>query len=820
MSTEGDDPSRMADRAKKIKALADDEKAVEAIRKESKALEELQASLDRRLESYQKSYDALTKLDDLHEEFRQANALGGYQQQEAAQQLLDAQQKLDASLAKLTKSMKKVGLEGEEVKRVLEDVGNAGFSVGAILEKTFEGSRGVIGGLINDAIRLKKGFGNLADALSKFAAMDKEFVQGGFMKSMHSFLQETGGGGKLERLGNMIEGMGSATKNGISAIGESLKKYASTGDWKGLGPWMASTAQGISKLGAASLAAAGGVLLFIGYIAKLAIGLDTASRNLAKGSGDSQIFAKNLMTIHKNNLMAGVSIEDVGNGINALRDNFSGFDSSAVGINNSMGETVSLLDKLGVGMATSSKTMDYFNRVTGKGKIESANMTRELVMMGRAMDKTGEQFLSDFASVSGSLAVFGDRSTKVFGDLAAQAKASGMAVGQLVKIAEGFNTFDKAADNVAKMNAVLGTQLSTIDIMNMSYEDRIKYIREEVSATVGNLEDMDMYTQQMIAQAMGASDVAEAQRMLNMSQDEYLENLEKQKSAAKDQEALKKVAEDLVPVTTRLALVFKKFILTAEPAIMGFMKLFQMMAYFASAVLNFFDMVADGLGIVYEIFKFIFWVIGGIAAILAVFEPVSKMIGVIVAVVWGLAWALGYLYDVLHLSGSPMLYAMPEFLAKGFKALGDALMFPIRMILKLVNSLGKLYTAYKQGGGLLKSLLGYGGETVEAAGTKSMVDKLNNLNTDKLSSGLTTIKSNLAEISSISGKGGFLTMKADGPKAEVVMASDNVMAQAFGGRLAVDVNIPKQAAPQTTVKVYIDGEAVQNAVARVIEDAG
>ena len=211
--------------------------------------------------------------------------------------------------------------------------------------------------------------------------------------------------------------------------------------------------------------------------------------------------------------------------------------------------------------------------------------------------------------------------------------------------------------------------------------------------------------------------------------------------------------------------------------------------------------------------------IGGVMAILAIFDPISKAVGIFVAVIYGLVYVLGLLYDMFHKTGSPMLYEMPRYFAEGFALLGEALMFPITMILKLISSLGKLYTAYKQGGSILGGLLGLEGDTVEATNS-TMVDKLSKIDTEKLSAGLAKVKTNLSEISNISGRGGFLTMKADGPNTEVMMASDNVMAQAFGGRLAVDVNIPKQAAPQTTVKVYIDGEAVQSAVARVIEEAG
>ena len=72
--------------------------------------------------------------------------------------------------------------------------------------------------------------------------------------------------------------------------------------------------------------------------------------------------------------------------------------------------------------------------------------------------------IQDFTAVADNLAVFGDRSIDVFKGLAAQAKATGMEVSSLVALAESFNQFDKAADSASKLNAVLGTQLSTLQL--------------------------------------------------------------------------------------------------------------------------------------------------------------------------------------------------------------------------------------------------------------------------------------------------------------------------------------------------------------------
>ena len=59
--------------------------------------------------------------------------------------------------------------------------------------------------------------------------------------------------------------------------------------------------------------------------------------------------------------------------------------------------------------------------------------------------------------LTGYLIGFGDRTTEVFLELQAQAKATGVAIGTLVSIAQKFDQFDEAAKTVGSLNAALGT---------------------------------------------------------------------------------------------------------------------------------------------------------------------------------------------------------------------------------------------------------------------------------------------------------------------------------------------------------------------------
>mgnify|MGYP003658688991 CR=1 FL=1 len=141
---------------------------------------------------------------------------------------------------------------------------------------------------------------------------------------------------------------------------------------------------------------------------------------------------------------------------------------------------------------------------------------------------------------------------------------------ELVNIGKQFDTFEGAADVSAKLNAVLGTSISAIDMMNMSYDQRIQYLQQELRSVGANMESMDPYTQMYVQQALGVSSVAEAQKLLNMSQKDMNKNRAAQDAANKRQEALLALTTQLVPITDQLKIAFAQMALALGPVISAF----------------------------------------------------------------------------------------------------------------------------------------------------------------------------------------------------------------------------------------------------------
>tara|TARA_Y100001938_G_scaffold149482_1_gene236458 strand:- start:2754 stop:5339 length:2586 start_codon:yes stop_codon:yes gene_type:complete len=314
----------------------------------------------------------------------------------------------------------------------------------------------------------------------------------------------------------------------------------------------------------------------VGTAAKMALEIDDTAKALGKATGMGNQFQGQILAVHSNTIAMGASIQDASNATKSLIENFSAFNPNADAANEHMATNIVLLEKIGVNGADAAKSMDFFTRSMGMSAKAATDMTRNIAMMGKNMGVTASKMISDFQSVSGDIAMYGARMEGVFQNLAAQAKATGMSMSSLVNLGKQFDTFDKAADTTAKLNAVLGTSLSTIDMMNMSYDERIKYLQQELRSVGANMDSMDPYTKMYIAQSLGVKDVAEAQRLLNMSQKEMDQNRRLQEAANTRQEKLKELTTELVPVMQQMKIAFSQIAVAVSPVVELFIGLLTM----------------------------------------------------------------------------------------------------------------------------------------------------------------------------------------------------------------------------------------------------
>ena len=579
-----------------------------------------------------------------------------------------------------------------------------------------------------------------------------------------------------------------------SKLPDKLRRVAAAGENLGgtLGTKIANGATKlipvIEGLSLGFLAAAAAIVVTLGYAAKLALEIDNLSKSLAAATGFADNFGRSIKNMGMAGMMSGVGFKESAEALKSLTEGLSSFNPNAQATNEYVGLTVARLGKLGVSSASAVKSIDHMQRAMGMTAKEAADMTAQVARMGKEIGISGTKMIEQFNAASGRLAIYGKNNVKVFKELAAQAKATGIEINALLNVSKQFDQFDTAAESAAKLNAALGTQLGTIEMMNATDSERVMMIKQQVQMSVGNFDSLDKFTKQYIAQAMGLNDVAEAQRLLNMSTAEYQASMSKQKEQADIQAELAEATAAIVPMMDKLKIAGLKLFMVFSPFIDFFSGLINVIDWAYTGISKFTGALDSA-----STFGNILW-------------NVLKVIGIVLlALTAGLSWpvtgvlalvaAFGSLFDVLHWTGSPMLYEMPKYLAEAFKSMGQALLSPISLVQGLASSFGGLFSSLHP----------------KETGMSFDVEALAKMDTSKVAAGFKEIKSALMDLSTLKVDG-FLAMKTDGASSSFVMGSEGVIKSISEGKLTVDVKMPDMKMPDVHVKVYIGDKELRDII--------
>lgn len=294
---------------------------------------------------------------------------------------------------------------------------------------------------------------------------------------------------------------------------------------------------------------------------------DSASAALAKSTGQGRKFQETMYDVTREGNQFGISMDNAGQAIGTLVDQTSNFTNLSKSTAQNIALTVAQMEKLGVSTADSAKIFQNFNQGLGIGAEEAARMQVELAMAGTSIGISAAKITKDFNASLSTLMVYGRESVDVFKGIAAAAKAAGVETSTLLGVASKFDTFAGAAEGVGKLNALLGTQLSTTEMLMATEDERIRMLVESVQASGVAFQDMDRFQQKAIANAAGITDMAEANRIFGMSLEAYDENERKLKESADAQKKMEEALAPTVKLMDTMKILGQEMVVALKPVI-------------------------------------------------------------------------------------------------------------------------------------------------------------------------------------------------------------------------------------------------------------
>ena len=597
--------------------------------------------------------------------------------------------------------------------------------------------------------------------------------------------------------------------------------------------------------------------------------LEASSISFSKATGFAREFDGQMLSVANNVAMAGGTIEEASKSLAELAKNMSNFSTLSETAMENLATLDFRLKQIGVGNA--SKMFDIFSRNLGKGADETERLTRDLILSGTAAGITASEMATNFESSFKDLAVNGSRATEVFKDLAAQAKAAGVAISDLTALGKDFDTFDKGAEKAAKLNAILGTQISHMQMLHMSDEQRSMEMIRQVKMAVGNFDALSRSEKLYIAQAIAGGDVAKAQRLINMNTSEYLAKKDQMAASAKTQEELKNMTEKLVPVIEKFKLAFLQAALAFSPFIEGLVFMLNVVGALAPLIkllaqLTVYYLSALGiekLGLfVIDLYK---KATATDAATLAekrasIVTRIKNGLDVIANVLMskrtyillGLAAAVALLHHYMTRPGSPPFYLIFGVAALGvfllgkafdtvspmgtafglvivgialsmsllFYMIGDLVEKMVEFVKVMIQSPTALYTA---SGGITALAAAMGALSLATIGFRFTAFTGFAKSIGNMGAGINTFVSSIRSLKTVAGEiseaMGETTLvgTVDGGKSTVALGKNSAIASIFAGdKLVVDIQMPEITFPTPVVHIYLDGKELADSVRDVI----
>ena len=295
----------------------------------------------------------------------------------------------------------------------------------------------------------------------------------------------------------------------------------------------------------------------------LAFEQDQAVVNFRRATGASGEFDGTIRGLERSLFTAGVSAAEAGQSVQTLFLNVSDFTEMSEAQQTQLAETTAVLNELGVNADNTARNLEFATKALGMTTTEATRLQRELFTFAQDLGVSADKIAQDFQKFGPQIAALGSEGVDAFKQLEMQAKATGLAIDELVNITEQFNKFDTAAQAVGKLNAMLGGPfLNSLEMVNETNPaKRMELLKNAVDRAGLSFDQMDFYQRKAIASSMGLNE----QQLALLMRGEFdvgppPKTAEELADLAEQTAQFNTVMEELAQVAKMLAISFGPFI--------------------------------------------------------------------------------------------------------------------------------------------------------------------------------------------------------------------------------------------------------------------
>ena len=225
----------------------------------------------------------------------------------------------------------------------------------------------------------------------------------------------------------------------------------------------------------------------------------------------------------------GISMKEAGTQVASLHNNYADFSELSADVMKAVTKQAQGFTRLGVSIEDFSKTAENMTKGWGLSVKEMEKTQNKIQKAALSLGIAPAKMAKDLAATIPKLMHWGKASTDVFLRLAAQSKATGVEMGTLLGVAEGFDDFEQAAGKVGQLNTLLGgPYLNTVQMLKADEEERIQILKNGIALTGKSVDQLGRWRVKDISKTMGFSNLADFYKAMGAPQsviDKYKKKL-------------------------------------------------------------------------------------------------------------------------------------------------------------------------------------------------------------------------------------------------------------------------------------------------------
>jgi hypothetical protein len=302
----------------------------------------------------------------------------------------------------------------------------------------------------------------------------------------------------------------------------------------------------------------------------MATTIDKVQSSVMLSTGEFGRYDSMINEVRVSQLHMAATAEQVGEAITGLFHTVRAFSLLSKSAQKDLVSFTTTMELMGVSGEATAGSLQVSMAVLGQTKEQAIVTQKELLGVAKALKEAPETLVKGFADSASALAKHGDKMLGVFSRLSAAAKALQTDVSVLTgAFGTQMDTFEGAAMSAAKINQLLGAQfIDPMKLMHADEEQRVRMVLEGIEKSGQRASLLEnKFGRLAFASAAGISDVADANKLLQMGLGGYDQMIAKSNATAISQKEMEEKATKATDVMKKLASVMQSLAISMEPVV-------------------------------------------------------------------------------------------------------------------------------------------------------------------------------------------------------------------------------------------------------------